>query len=107
MEQVLILSALTPPPAEGGQPSLWVQLLPFLMIIAVFYFLVFAPMRKKQKRHTDMLSALKAGDKVVTGGGILGTVVGVTDRVIQLRIADQTKVDVVRSAIAGLQEAEE
>lgn len=107
MDHLSTLSALTPPPTEGAQPSLWVQLLPFLMIIAVFYFLVFAPMRKKQKRHSDMLSALKAGDKVVTSGGLLGTVVGVTDRVIQLRVADQTKVDVVRSAIAGLQEAED
>ncbi len=80
-----------------------VQFLPFILIFGVFYFLVFAPMRKKQRKHTEMLTRLKSGQKVVTSGGIHGTVVGVTDDVIQLRIADQVKIEVMKSAVSAVQ----
>ena len=83
-----------------------VQFLPFILIFGVFYFLVFAPMRKKQKKHAEMLHRLKSGDRVVTSGGIHGTVVGVTDDVIQLRIADQVKIEVTKSAVSALQQAD-
>lgn len=86
-------------PSTESEPLL-LRIFPLLLIFVVFYFIVFAPMRKKQKRHTEMLRELKAGDRVVTSGGIHGTVVGVTDSVVQLRIADQVKVDVSRSAVA-------
>jgi preprotein translocase subunit YajC len=82
------------------------MLVPFVLIFGVFYLLVFAPMRKRQKKHEGMLAQLKAGDRVVTNGGIYGTVVGVSDDVIQLRIADQVKVDVAKSAVSGLQQAD-
>ena len=83
-----------------------VQFLPFILIFGVFYFLVFAPMRKKQKKHTEMLHELKRGDRVVTSGGIHGTVTMVTDDVIQLRIADQVKIDVTKSAVTAVQQAD-
>jgi len=91
------------PPAADGQPtgSLIGSLAPLLAIFAIFYFLVFAPMRKKQKQHTEMLGQLKAGDRVVTSGGIHGSVVGVTDDLVQLRIADQVKIDVSKQAVSG------
>ena len=95
------LLAVSQPSGDGQQPSLLFQFLPFILIFAVFYFLVFAPMRKKQRKHGEMLQALKAGDRVVTSGGIHGTVVGVTDDLVQLRIADQVKVDVSKSAVTG------
>ena len=88
------------PPADGQQTSAWAQLIPFILIFGVFYVLVFAPMRKKQKRHAEMLTQLKNGDRVVTNGGICGTVVGLSDQTIQLRIADGVKIDVLRSAVA-------
>ncbi len=84
-----------------------VQFMPFILIFGVFYFLVFAPMRKKQRKHTEMLHRLKSGQKVVTSGGIHGTVVGVTDDVIQLRIADQVKIEVTKSAVSALVQADE
>jgi preprotein translocase subunit YajC len=90
-----------PPATDGQQSNVLFQFLPFILIFAVFYFLVFAPMRKKQKKHSEMLQQLKAGDRVVTSGGIHGIVVGVTDDVVQLRIADQVKVDVSKSAVSG------
>ena len=101
------LLGLAPPSTGGDQPSPFVQLVPFLLIFVVFYFIVFAPMRKKQKRHTAMLTELKAGDRVVTNGGICATVVGVTDTRVQLRIADQVKIDVLRSAVADRVSADE
>lgn len=102
METILALA----PPATDGQQSMLVTLFPFVLIFGVFYFLVFAPMRKRQKKHEGMLAQLKAGDRVVTTGGIYGTVVGISDNMIQLRIADQVKVDVAKSAVSGLQQPE-
>ncbi len=83
-----------------------VQFMPFLLIFGVFYFLVFAPMRKKQKKHAEMLQELKKGDRVVTSGGIHGTVMGVTDDMIQLRIADQIRIDVTKSAVSAKQQVD-
>lgn len=78
------------------------QLLPFVAIFAIFYFLLIMPMRKRQKKHQEMLSKLTKGDRVVTSGGIFGTVVEVQgDRVI-LRVADNVKLEVAVSAVAGL-----
>jgi preprotein translocase subunit YajC len=99
--------ALAPAAAEGRQGSALVQLLPLLLIVVMFYFLVFAPMRKKQRKHADMVHNLKAGDRVITSGGIYGTVVGIADHVIQLRVADQVKIDVSKSAIAAMQHPED
>lgn len=100
---VLASLAGSPAPAGAPQPSLWQTLIPFVLIFVVFYFLLIAPARKKQKKHQEMLNAIKAGDKVITQGGIYGTVVGVTDSAVQLRIADGVKIDVARHAVAGMQ----
>jgi preprotein translocase subunit YajC len=78
-------------------------LLPILLILVIFYVLLIMPAQRRQKKTTQMLAALKNGDKVVTSGGVFGTIVGIEDEAIQLRIADQVKVKVLRSAIAGLQ----
>jgi preprotein translocase subunit YajC len=81
-------------------------ILPILLIMVIFYVLLIMPQQKRQKKTTQMLAALKNGDKVITNGGVFGTIVGLTDDTIQLRIADQVKVTVLRSAIAGLQPEE-
>ena len=93
-------------PAEGSQSSPFGALVPILFMVGVFYFILFRPMRKRQKQTQEMLSSLKPGDKVVTNGGMMGTVMGISDRVIQLRISDGVKVDFTRSSIAGLQQPE-
>ena len=81
----------------------------FLMAImfAIFYFLLIAPMRKKQKKHAEMLQNLRHGDRVITNGGIHGTVVGVTDNMVQVRVADSVKLDVSKSAVAAFQDPPE
>jgi preprotein translocase subunit YajC len=79
---------------------------PFLMMIIVmgiFYFLLIMPQQRRQKQLRAMLAALKNGDKVITSGGIYGTIVATEDDAVQLRIAEQVKIKVSRSAIAGVQ----
>ena len=93
-------------PAGEGRPG-WMGFVPLIAMFAVFYFLLIAPARKKQKNQQEMRSSLKAGDKVITNGGIHGTVVGVSDNVIQLRIADQVKIDISKFAIEALQGPQE
>ena len=98
--------ALMAPPPGQGPTSPWVQLVPLAAVFAIFYFLIIRPTRTRQKLVQKMLDALKNGDKVVTSGGLLGTVVGIDKSIVQLRIADKVKVDVTRSSIVGLQDQE-
>jgi preprotein translocase subunit YajC len=78
-------------------------ILPIILIMVIFYVLLILPAQKRQKKITQMLSELKNGDKVITTGGVYGTIVGIEDDAIQLRIADQVKIKVLRSAVGGLQ----
>jgi len=96
--------AFASPATDGQASNPLVQFVPFVLIFVVFYLLVFAPMRKKQKKHTEMLVQIKAGDRVITNGGIHGTVVGVTDQIVQLRIADKVKIEISKSAVSGMQQ---
>ena len=90
--------AAAPPPGAQPQP-LWWTFGPVVLVFVIFYFLLIAPARKKQKRHQEMLNDLKPGDRVITQGGIYGTVSGVSDAVVQLKIADQVKVEVDKRSI--------
>lgn len=83
------------------QPSLWVQLVPLALVFGIFYLLIFRPMRKRQKAHAQFLGQLKRGDRVVTNGGLIGEIAAVEERVVHLRLADNVKVRVLKSAIAG------
>ena len=75
-----------------------------LAIFSIFYFIVFRPMKKRQQETENMLKELKNGDRIVTNGGIYGTVVSVGDEQIQLRIAEHVKIQIAKSAIARLVE---
>jgi preprotein translocase subunit YajC len=79
-----------------------IQFLPFLLIFGIFYLLLIMPMRKRQKKHQELLSKLTKGDRVITTGGIFGTVVEAEGDVLTIRIADNVKIQVARSAVAGL-----
>jgi len=93
--------------AANGQPSpVFVQPLIFLAIGLIFYFIVFLPNKKRQKALQDMLNNLKNGDKVVTSGGIFGVVAGMKDDRIQLKVADQVKIEISKSAIVSKQSEE-
>jgi preprotein translocase subunit YajC len=86
----------------SGTSSL-VTFLPLVVIMVIFYVMLILPSQRRQKKTNEMLNALKAGDKVLTSGGIYGTIVGLEGEAVQLRIADQVKVKVSRSAITGIQ----
>ena len=89
-------------PSPGG-PSALVQLLPFALVLAIFYFIILLPMKRRQQKVSDFLSGLKEGDKVVTSGGIYGTITKIGDQALQLQIAERVRVDVSRNSIVGYQ----
>lgn len=91
--------AQTAAPAAGGMDMI-VQFLPLILIFIVFYFLLIRPQQKKMKEHKGMLEAIRRGDRVVTGGGIIGTVtkVGPEDE-LQVEIAENVRVRVLRSTV--------
>lgn len=87
-----------------GEPSMTSGLLPLLLIFVVFYFLLIRPQQKKFKQHQEMVNAVAKGDKIVTSGGIVGTVTKVEEDkdLAHVEIADGVKVKVVRSTIASV-----
>ncbi len=92
------------PGGQGGNPLM--QMLPLLLIIPIFYLFLIRPQQKKQKEHAKMLTELKRGDKVVTNSGIIGTIWGINekDNFIVLKVGEETKIEFLRSAIAGKME---
>jgi preprotein translocase subunit YajC len=92
---------------QAAPPGGIIGALPILFILAIFYLIVFLPARKRQKKLQQMIDALKSGDKVVTSGGIYGTIVGFKNDRIQLRVADNVKIEMSRNAVTALQNPEE
>jgi preprotein translocase subunit YajC len=89
-------------PSAGG-PDAMLQLLPIVLIFVVFYFLLIRPQQKKMKQHKEMLGALRRGDRIATGGGIIGTITKIVDdHEVQVEIADGVRVRVQRPTIAGV-----
>jgi preprotein translocase subunit YajC len=91
-------------PAAGGGGAFLTSFAPFLLIFALFYFLLIRPQQKRQKAHRQMLEALKKGDKVVTNGGLMGQVAAVAKDVVTLQVADNVRVRVLRTEIMSLQD---
>ena len=88
--------------AKGeGAGSGFAGLIPLLLMFVVFYFILIRPQQKTARKHQDFVKNLKMGDRVVTSGGLHGTVSGLTDTTVTLEIADKVRVKVTRSAIAG------
>jgi preprotein translocase subunit YajC len=95
------LLAMGAPTDQAVSP--WVQLVPFALVLGIFYFVILLPMKRRQKKVQEFLAALKVGDRVVTTGGIFGSVTKISDQAIQLQIAPNVRVDVSRAAIVGYQ----
>ncbi|MFM7202419.1 MAG: preprotein translocase subunit YajC [Myxococcota bacterium] len=98
MQNALLVLAQAAAPQS---PSFWVQLVPMLMLVAIFYFVLIRPQQKQQQEHQKMLSGLQQGDQVVTSGGIHGKVFEVGPKVFTLEIADKVRVKVNRENIVG------
>lgn len=85
------------------------MLVPMVLVFVLFYFLIIVPQRKRQRAVDEMLNNLKPGDKVVTSGGLYGQIVSVREdkRTVQLKVAENVRLEVARTAITGLQETPE
>src|SRR6187397_1832233 len=103
MIDVIGLPVVVAQGAPVAPPSLVGQLWPFAVMLLILYFVVLMPMRKRQKNVQEFQASLKAGDRVITTGGIHGQVTKVTDDIVQLQIADRVRIDVARVSVGGYQ----
>ena len=92
--------AMGAPPGEGEGGSPFASLLPFVLMFAVLYFLILRPQMRKQKNQQRMVDELEKGHKIVTSGGIHGTIDSIKDDIIVLKIADSVKIEVSRAAVS-------
>ena len=92
--------------AAQDEPSIFGMLLPMILMIAGFWFLIIQPQRKKQKQHEQMVQSLKNGDEIVSTGGMYGTITNVKDDRFVVKIADNTKVELTKNAVASVQNQE-
>jgi preprotein translocase subunit YajC len=95
-----LLAMGTPQP---GGPSAWVQLLPFVLVVGIFYFVILLPMKRRQQKVQAFLAELKVGDRIVTTGGLFGTITRLSDSSIQVQVADKVRVEMSRNAVVGYQ----
>lgn len=86
-------------PGAGGMLGM---LFPFILIFVIFYFIIIMPAKKKQKKHQSMLGALKGGERVVTSGGIYGTVTRVLEDRFEIEVDKNTKLQVAKSSVSGV-----
>ena len=95
--------AMGPAPQAGsGTGSILIQMAPIFLVLGIFFFLVIRPQQRERKRREAMLASIKKGDRIVTTGGLIGTVVGLGDQTLTLKIADSVRVECLRSAVTGL-----
>jgi preprotein translocase subunit YajC len=96
----MVLAMGTP---QGGAPSAWVQLMPFVLVVGIFYFVILLPMKRRQQKVQAFLAALKVGDRIVTSGGLFGTITRIGDASIQVQVANNVRVEMSRNAVVGYQ----
>jgi len=87
--------------AEGGSALL--QLIPFALILAIFYFIILLPSRRRQQKVQEFLENLKENDRVITTSGIYGQIAKINGDRVQLQVADKVRIDVSKAAIGGYQ----
>ena len=102
----LAFAAASPPGGSGGSTALLTQVVFFAAIFAIFYFLLIRPQQKQKRERETMLTAVKRGDRVVTASGLHGTVTGLGEHTVTLRVADQVKLEFDRSAIGRIVEGQ-
>ena len=84
--------------AGGGFTSF---MLPMIFMVVIFYFLLIRPQQRKAKEHKALLDNLKRGDRIITNGGIIGTIVNIDDQIVNLEVADRVRIEMGRPYIAG------
>ena len=102
MNNFILPLLMAPANPEGGTGSLLTGFLPLIAIVFIFYFLIIRPQNKKRKETEKMLAALKKGDRVVTIGGLHGTVQNVRDSTVIIKVDDNVKLEFLRSAVSNV-----
>ena len=87
----------------AGQPGPFIQFLPLILILGIFYVIIWLPMKRRQGKIREFQGALKVGDKVVTTSGIYGSITKLHDKSVQVQVADRVRIEIARSAIGGYQ----
>ncbi|MFG1492361.1 preprotein translocase subunit YajC [Halobacteriovorax sp. ZH4_bin.1] len=94
--------------AQGGAAApanSAMNFVPIIAVVAIFYFLVFRPQKKQMEEEKKMLDTLEKGNRVYTKSGIFGTIVGMTEKVVDLEVAEGTRIKILRSQLGGLEES--
>jgi preprotein translocase subunit YajC len=91
--------------AQAARPNMLGALLPFVLVFVIFYLLIIMPQRKKQKKHLELVDALRPGDRIITTAGIFGTVMGVQKDLIELKISSNTNIKITKSAVGVIRGA--
>ncbi|MBR2775312.1 MAG: preprotein translocase subunit YajC [Selenomonadaceae bacterium] len=89
---------------ENDMVAAFANFMPIILMVLIFYFLLYRPQKKAREARDAMLSSLKVGSRVITIGGIYGTIVSLTDEVVRLKIADNVEIEVARGSINGVAE---
>ncbi len=87
--------------APAPQAAAWMQIVPLAVIFLIMYFFMIRPQSNRQRKHQEFITALKRGDQVLTGSGILGRIEGITDTFVTLEIADGVRVKMLKTQIAA------
>lgn len=104
---IFFLAQQAPAPGGAPQPDLIQTLLPFLFMGVIFYFLLIRPQQKRSKQHQQLMSSLKTGDRVVTSSGIHGLIANVKETTFLLKVADNVKIEIDKSAVSGVEKTSE
>jgi len=100
MDFLSALAMASPQAGQGGQPNQFLAFLPIILMFVIFYFLLIRPKKKRQQELGKWPGELKKGDKIVTTGGIIGTIVGVKEKEVVMKVGDEgVKLEILRSAI--------
>jgi len=102
----VFLAAAQAPPAPGGMQQLVAGMMPLVLVFVIMYLLILRPQQTKAKQHSEMVNRLKVGDKIVTSGGIHGTISGVKDRTVMVKVAEKVEMELSRSSVATFRDKE-
>lgn len=101
---LIMMLAQAQAPSQPSGPNLLTALFPFILVLVIFWLIIVLPQQRRQKRHMRMVESLKPGDRIITSGGIFGTVMGVYPDRIELKIAANVKIDITKNAVAVILE---
>jgi preprotein translocase subunit YajC len=100
--QSSLLPLLAAAGGAAGEPPVWIQFLPLVAMVGIFWFLILRPQMRRQKDHQTKIAAIKKGDQVLTGGGLLGKVIKVDEHYAELELGQNVKVKALKSTIADI-----